>query len=242
MSMKISEEQVIELINNGGIKIVNNISISDLCTIINESFMEFRNFEKLGHGSYGDVFGYNDYAVKRFKNYLNEDNLSECLDAEILIELDEVKSVPKLYAVVYDEILIMERVYGYTVGDYCEDYNNEVNNPIGIDEEFIDKFKNALLDIVKAGYTPKDLHEYNVMIDSRNKEPKIVDVGLFRRHNQRYDNSDIHSLESNNGYMTANSWTGSTLRRFVNTHSDIMFKKNIEKEAKTILNGYNLMC
>lgn len=218
------------------VEMVTNMPIEDiyyLLDLIDSSQWgmanAFETLEWIGSGSFGRVYGYKDYAIKYLKD-INDDNN----DIDVLKALKHIEAIPTLYAVIDDRILIMERVYGMTVRDYCN-YGKDDNNKYGLDWGFMNDFDNALLEVVKAGYSPHDMHESNVMIDSRTKKPRLVDVGFFKPHNEEYDNYDIHTIKnSDRGYSNADRWTGTALRNYFHD-----LQRKLKREADEILAKYD---
>lgn len=211
------------------VEIIENMPMDDLYAIIDGLEEDFRHFEKIGSGSFGYVYGYGDFAIKIFKEEGNELNR----DIGVLKDIGHLDCIPTLYAVIDDSIIIMERIHGKTVRQYC--YGDDNNNEYGIDDNFIEKWENALLEVIKAGYSPDDLHESNVMIDSKTREPKLVDVGWFFKHESNYDNFDIHKMKTDYGYSRANTWTGDALKGYVRRE-----KRRLEKEAQKLIEKYNM--
>lgn len=160
----------------------------------------------LGRGVCGKVYGYKNYAIKKFHASRYKDNK----DIQILKDLRHLDCVPNIYAVIDDGgLIIMERVFGMTVGSYVD---NDRENSLNIGEEFMEKWRKALKDVIKAGYSPQDMHGHNVMIDTRTIEPKLVDVGFFtkRTHSDTYID-----FEEDSGYKTAEQMCGSELRIYL---------------------------
>lgn len=217
-------------IEGNNVEIVTDIPQEDLHYIVDlfsRSRDDFHDtLERIGSGSYGSVYGYKDYAIKR----LYDSSDSKNKDIEVLKNLKHLDCIPTLYAVINNSVLIMERIYGKTVRAYCHK-GQDNNNEYGIDDKFIEKWENALLDVVKAGYSPDDLHESNVMIDSKTREPKLVDVGWFFKHNEDYDDFDIHSMKTDYGYSRAEMWTGDALRSYIRREKQRMERKAIDAEV-----------
>lgn len=184
-------------------EIINPIPKTVLNHILN--LYETRNLyklEEIGSGSCGHVFAYGKYAIK----YIYDDTDDACNnDVEVLKEISHLDSIPTLYAVIEDRLLIVERIVGKTVRDYVNIYGN----PYNVNESILDQWENALIDILKLGYSPYDLHESNVMIDIKGNI-KIIDVGFFKKHGcgdcLDYDNT---------GYRSAQRWTGEVLRQYI---------------------------
>jgi serine/threonine protein kinase len=211
------------------VEMVNEIPMEDIEVIIKSYEGRFGSFSHIGSGSYGDVFGYNQYAIKRFQDEDDEYNR----DIEVLKDISHLEFIPTLYAVIDDCVMIMERIDGRTVREYCN-YGRDDGNIANVDQNFVDMFENCLIEIVKNGYSPEDLHESNVMIDFVTKTPKIVDVGYFKKHYSDYDNFDIHTIKnSDGGYSRANMWTGKSLQRYVDKQ-----QAKLQGEANDVLKKY----
>src|SRR5690606_24508914 len=94
------------------VEIIENMSMDDLYAIIDElNNNNFRNFEKIGSGSYGHVWGYGDYAIKKFKDRNDKQNR----DIQVLKDIGHLDCIPTLYAVIDDHVMILERVKGKTI-------------------------------------------------------------------------------------------------------------------------------
>src|SRR6185312_6553113 len=208
------------------VELVTNMPQEDIYHIMdlyNEGSLH--KLKRIGRGSYGSVYGYKDFAIKEFHDSSDELNR----DIDVLKSLKHLDCIPTLYAVIDNSVVIMERVYGKTIRQYCHN-GEDNNNEYGIDESFIEKWENALLEVVKAGYSPDDLHESNVMIDERTIEPKLVDVGWFFKHNSNYDNFDIHKMKTDYGYSRAQMWTGDALKSYIRRE-----RRRLEREAEKVL-------
>lgn len=190
------------------IEIVNPIPQDDL-DFITQKFMddELSDLMTLGKGSYGKVYGYKDYAIKKIFDV----TITKNKDIEVLKDISHLKCIPTLYATIDNKLLISERVYGKTV----ERYSSETHNPYNIDERILDDWHNALFSIIREGYSPDDLHENNVMI-SKDGELKIVDVGWFFKHGFDENRFDDDSVKEEYGYERANQWAGFYLKKYIN--------------------------
>lgn len=78
----------------------------------------------------------------------------------------------------------------------------------------MNQWEQALIDIIRRGYTPYDLHGENVMICSQTGNIKIVDVGLFKKHFQ--DSEDIDSFKTRNtDYQLTSETTERRLKTYI---------------------------
>lgn len=171
-------------------------------------------FDRLGSGSYGEVYGYKGFAIKMLDESEFCDD-GENNDVEVLQNLAHLDCVPKLYAVVDKSIMIVERIRGLTIRDITE--QGKEMDTINLDERFEEKFDLSLKAIIDSGYSPNDLHESNVMIEEITNNPKIVDVGWFKRHHWTKGNySDVDEIVGSiDGYSRAHRWTGNAVSRYV---------------------------
>lgn len=171
-------------------------------------------FDRLGSGSYSSVYGYKGYAIKQLQEDYTFDD-GENNDVEILKNLSHLDCLPKLYAVIDDNVMIVERIRGLTVGAITD--KGVKNDSINLDERFKEKFDLSLKQIIESGYSPRDLHENNVMIEEITNNPKIIDVGWFKKHHWKdNDYSDVEEIaESVDGYTGAHRWTGGAIDRYL---------------------------
>jgi RIO-like serine/threonine protein kinase len=190
------------------IEIVNQIPQEDL-NYIAQKFKdgELAELQTIGRGSFGKVYGYKDYAIKRLFDETNEKNR----DIAVLKDISHLECIPTLYATIDNKLLISERIYGKTV----EMYSSDISNPYNIDDRIIEDWHNALFSVIREGYSPDDVHENNVMI-SRDGELKIVDVGWFFKHGCEPNHFDDDSVKNEYGYERAEQWAGYHLKRYIN--------------------------
>lgn len=186
------------------VEIINFIPQEDLDHIIDiYKNDEFDEMDYLGSGSYGTVYGYKDYAIKKI--YDTDPHGSS--DAKVLKDISHLDSIPTLYAIIDEHTLVVERIRGKTVKDYSYD----LKNPWKIKKDIINQWEDILISILKLGYSPHDLHESNVMIEEKTGTLKVVDVGFFKKHG----NDDANTYKSDRGYDNAQSWAGRVLRDYV---------------------------
>lgn len=195
------------------IRIINDIPLE----VVNHIYNVYKNEEWhkldcIGRGASGKVYQYRDYAVKRLlrKNVKHK-------DIEILEALQGVSCIPTLFATIDERVIIMDRVKGVTLYQYI--YGNV---KIHIDPKFDKLYEQGLIEIIKVGYSPKDLHEENIMID-QNGKPVIVDVGLFQRVERDLDDKAIEILLQTNDDAI---WSLNLIRQYV-----LKRKKKREKVA-----------
>ena len=179
---------------NNKINIVTPFPLEDLQTIVN-SMNEYKrtrvypkDFVVLGDGHFGKVFGYKGYALKyvsggqsSYSGYGDFRKADEILDAYVLRRLQSVPSVPRLYGVIDNTIIIMEKVDGMTMRQYDRQMQDEKKMDNFIHPNFIKDYEEAIRDILMAGFEPKDLHMDNAMIERSTGKPRIIDVGLFEK-------------------------------------------------------------
>jgi len=174
---------------------MNTVAISDMEHIrnmveigdanINEGL---KTFDRLGHGFYGTVYGYKDYAIKYFRYGM--DSFSK--DIEMLVRLQHIKHVPRLYEVIDNKAIVISRVRGYTIHKYMANVESKrIDNFVS--PRFNIEYKKALQDIMRAGIHPADLHNENVMIEEATGLPVIVDLGEFR--DESFSKSSIENLD-----------------------------------------------
>lgn len=190
------------------VEIVNHIPQEDLQHIV-ELYNEdsLNSLDKLGRGSYGTVYGYKGYAIKKI---FDTDPFASD-DAKVLKDISHLDSVITLYAIINDDMIVTERVEGQTIRSYTE---TSINNPLKLGNDTVEQFDKALLDIVKLGYTPWDMHGANVMVNQDGKI-KIVDVGFFKKHGETYDDNEEFTYKSNQGYSQAQNLAISELKNYL---------------------------
>jgi hypothetical protein len=223
---------------NARIEVIQPLPLNDLMflvDLVNEgghNSPKASNLQKLGRGAFGTVLGYKDYAIKYFrdgadcyedKGY-NHNNIpqGEIRDAYILKELQSIPSIPRIYAVINNEAIIMEKVDGENVDDYRSrvrsSKNKSEDNYVSLD--FNKVFVEALKDILHIGYEPYDLHGYNVMVCRKTGLPKIVDVGLFKKivnADMKSQFKDKNSIDPSSVYPAcdAMSWIHSPMEEYI---------------------------
>lgn len=173
---------------------MNTLAVSDMEHIrnmveigdanINEGL---KTFDRLGHGFYGTVYGYKDYAIKYFRYGRDSDSK----DVLMLKRLQHLKCVPRLHEVIGTKAIVTSRIRGYTINRYMQ-YAETKRIDNFVSPVFNIEYQKALQDIMRAGIKPVDLHNENVMIEESTGLPVIVDLGEFR--NESYSEWAIENL------------------------------------------------
>lgn len=170
-----------------GLRFVNGkISMVDLYKIVNDiikgNLGKYNGYEYLGSGGFGEVYGYNNYAIKRFTSdltYKDEENdISDVSDAYILHKLQSVSNIPNIYGLIGKTAMIVDRIDGITLDDYIRGLKKNEITPFMCDN-FYDEYDKMIKEIFNLGFVPCDLNNNNIMICRKTGLPKIVDVGLF---------------------------------------------------------------
>lgn len=178
---------------------------NDILEYITELYKndELYRLKYIGNGTEGVVYEYKNYAIKKL--HLRSSDRSN--DIQVLKDLQELDFIPNIYATINNDLLIVDRIYGEILKEYARkmDYKE-----IDIPREFAKVWDEMLLQIIKLGYSPNDLHSENVMIDENNNI-KIIDVGWFEKHNDNY--STESEMRENSGYETAQSFSGGRFKR-----------------------------
>lgn len=213
--------------NLHSIELVNDIPYEDLDVILKfinddryfiEKKNEFKDFKFIGKGSYGMVYGYKGYAIKHMSVREFTEDSTECNDVAVLKDLGHLDCIPSLYAVINSNVMIVERIKGLTVRELC--IEGLTNGNIIMDETFVSKWDESLLEVIENGYSPRDLHESNIMIEEHTNKPKFVDVGWFIKHGCTYDSKD--SMMSNEGYQRAYDYSSYTIKGYIDKHKSSM--------------------
>jgi hypothetical protein len=194
--------RIVDTYNEGGIK----------------QFASDEEFERIGSGSYGTVYGYKGFAIKYL--YDLEDSFGNN-DVQALKDLCHLDCIPTLYAVVDGRLIITERIIGENVKSYVHKDDNELN----LDEGIIEHFSNILTDILFNGYSPQDVHWNNVMIETSTKTLKIVDLGFFYKHEKDYNEN---TYSTNDGYQDALDWVGKDLRKYFRKLNELSLNKYLQ--------------
>lgn len=246
------EQKEIVLPDNRIIEIIKPIPLEDLlhmAEVIRDGHdsERARELDQLGRGAFGTVLGYKEYAIKYFRNGKDcyedsgygQNGLSdkdEIRDVTVLRELQFIPSIPRLYAVIDGIAIIMERVNGHTCDDYMSNVRTAGYKGNYISKRFNKVYIEDLIKIAKYGFEPNDLHGGNVMVCKKTGLPKIVDVGLFKKFEERKIESikeksedeilEIYSVQS------AKSWIADRLESYIDRKKDPAKWKAIDIEEK----------
>lgn len=198
------------------VEVVNSILDTDLEFMANliqkgrYSPEGLNQLEKLGNGGFGHVYAYKNFAIKFFTSGIEG---TDNHDIKVLKDLQHLDCVPRLYAIVDNRAMIVSRVEGTTIGRYMMDVEDN-HIPNYVNPEFNIYYREALCDIVRAGYRPEDLHEYNVMIDSNTGLPVIVDVGLFRPLREPLGSNEV-DLDDFSSTRDAIDWVAYPMEKYI---------------------------
>lgn len=225
MKTLIDENFIIDFFENvWGVEIINEIPDEYLLQIIGryDNYIggysnDLFDLKLLGEGKSGYVFEFEKYAVKLIVNKESGITDRKQNDIQALKDLNHLDCIPTLYAVINEELIIMEKINGYTVNDYC---SKNGDNFLNIDDNFLDKWYNTLFTIIENGYTPDDLHDDNVMIDAERIRPVIVDLGWFDKHNKKY--SSLEEMKRNKGFENSEMWAGYMLNKYIQRNKKLV--------------------
>lgn len=192
------------------VELFGDISENDILRIVESKNKEYpmRDLEVIGSGSFSRVYTHNGYAIKHITR---PNDLNNCNDIQAFKDLRDCKYIPKLYAIIDNDIIVMERINGQTIGDYRRSIRNGLETTIG--EGFMNDFKDALVSIISMGYSPHDTHHDNVMVDYNNNIPRIIDLGWFFKHYKEFNSNEDMSKEDN--YLTAMEWAGTVIEECI---------------------------
>jgi len=214
-----------------------NINLDDfeyICSKLENAVMGRDNlddWDELGHGAQAIVFGYKDYAIKVFQHgYWRSHDIS------VLGQLQHLEHVPRLYGVFHHnkevKAVIMSKVDGYTISSYrYKVRSGKIDNFVST--RFNHVYKELIKDIMRAGFSPDDLHSGNVMIDKHTGLPVIVDFGEFDK--KQYGYGVIDKLDFRRHFDT------------YQTHEEviypmaIMINEKLHKEAQGYFESYKDM-
>jgi tRNA A-37 threonylcarbamoyl transferase component Bud32 len=196
--------RIVDTYNEGGIK----------------QFASDEEFERIGSGSYGTVYGYKGFAIK----YIHDPSDYGNNDVQALKDLSHLDCIPTLYAVVDNRLIITDKIIGENVKSYVHKDDNSLN----IGEEILDHLNDILSSILFNGYSPQDVHWNNVMIETSTKTLKIVDLGFFFKHEKEYNDNNY---STDDGYQDALDWVGKDFRKYFRKLNELSLNKYLEAKA-----------
>jgi RIO-like serine/threonine protein kinase len=130
----------------------------------------------LGEGLSGQVFSFEDFAVKVYK-----EDFSEKDDHLMLTNLNAHPMFPKLHFQ-NDKFMVVDQVKGYTLAQ-LRDEGYKLN-----DAQFR-QLEKTIEECYASGIIPHDIHLNNIMLDEHGNL-KIIDVGRFFYSDHKEDYQD----------------------------------------------------
>lgn len=194
--------QIVEKVYEKDLVIVNEMPQEDLNIIMSLHYSKTisEKLELIGTGEFGRVYAYKslsgkEYAIKIEKEMHEKNYGGQTFDATILSKLQGIKYIPKLYAHIGEDFLIVDRVKGVTI----EAYKDGQTRGIYPREDFVFVFEKTIDNIFERSIRPSDLHLKNIMINDEGL-PIMVDFG----HWEDYTNSPIKPSKSSVMYRIIN--------------------------------------
>lgn len=172
------------------IKIYNEEVLKDLEYILeNINSKDCADFNILGTGSEGFVYGYKQYAIKLFHEHciLYE---FEKTNTYILSKLQNMSSYPKLYAG-NNEIMIYEFIDGVLLSDCFEEELKKCKS------DCLDVLLKDIEKTLNKNILYQDLHDENIILNN-NGYFKIIDVGRFKKVNENAINYYLTDFKHEN--------------------------------------------
>lgn len=142
------------------------------------------HYSLLGEGLSGQVYEFENYAVKVFKEDYSEND-----DFIMLNHLHNHPSFPTLHYK-EEQFMVVDKVSGYTLGQALKSGDQ-------LSEKTFRQIEMYVEDCYKEAIIPHDLHLNNIMIDKEN-QVKIIDVGRFfyTSHKESYLDQISEDLEN----------------------------------------------
>jgi serine/threonine protein kinase len=145
-------------------RLIDQQSVDYLSSLVVKGDVE-KHHTLLGEGLSGQVFSFEDYAVKVYK-----EDFSEKDDHLMLANLDAHPLFPKLHFQ-NEKFIVVDQVNGYTLAQ-LRDAGYKLK-----DAQFR-QLEKAIEECYASGIIPHDIHLNNIMLD-QNGNVKIIDVGRF---------------------------------------------------------------
>lgn len=165
-----------------GSRLIDQTSVDYLSSLVVKGDVE-KHHTLLGEGLSGQVFSFEDYAVKVYK-----EDFSENEDYKMLHRLDAHPMFPKLHFQ-NEKFMVVDQVKGYTLAQ-LRDAGYKLK-----DAQFR-QLEQTIEECYAAGIIPHDIHLNNIMLDE-NGNVKIIDVGRFfySDHKEDYKEKIREDLE-----------------------------------------------
>jgi serine/threonine protein kinase len=145
-------------------RLIDQESIDYLSSLVVKGDVE-KHHTLLGEGLSGQVFSFEDFAVKVYK-----EDFSEKDDHKMLDLLDVHPLFPKLHFQ-NEKFMVVDQVKGYTLAQ-LRDAGYKLK-----DAQFR-QLEQTIEECYASGIIPHDIHLNNIMLDE-NGNVKIIDVGRF---------------------------------------------------------------
>jgi serine/threonine protein kinase len=156
-------------------RLIDQESVDYLSSLVVKGNVE-KHHTLLGEGLSGQVFSFEDYAVKVYKEDFSEND-----DHLMLTNLDAHPMFPKLHYQ-NDKFMIVDQVKGYTLAQ-LRDAGYKLK-----DAQYR-QLEKTIEECYESGIIPHDIHLNNIMLDE-NGNLKIIDVGRFFYSDHKEDYQD----------------------------------------------------
>lgn len=161
-------------------------------------------FTLIGRGWFGEVYRFHNYAIKIIRKD-RKDSMSGLKDIHMLKELSFLDFIPKIYASINNDCVIMELIEGKTIAEYIGG-----DNTLNLDMSILYELEDCLRKVYQSGFIPSDCHSENIMIDN-NGHIKLIDVANYRAY--AYTDSDL--MEINLSQNTGLYFAGDELKAYL---------------------------
>lgn len=163
-------------------RLIDQGSIDYLSSLVVKGDVE-KHHSLLGEGLSGQVFSFEDYAVKVYKEDFSEND-----DHKMLTNLNAHPLFPNLHFQ-NDKFMVVDQVKGYTLAQ-LRDAGYKLK-----DAQFR-QLEQTIEECYASGIIPHDIHLNNIMLDE-NGNVKIIDVGRFfySDHKEDYQEKIREDLE-----------------------------------------------
>ncbi|TCS96602.1 hypothetical protein [Hazenella coriacea] len=161
----------------------------------------------LGEGLSGQVYEFENYAVKVFKEKYSEND-----DFIMLNHLHNHSGFPNLHYK-EEQFMVVDKVSGYTLGQALKSGDS-------LNDEIFRQIEVYVEDCYRDGIIAHDLHLNNIMIDKDN-HIKIIDVGRFfyTTNQESYTDQIREELENIKYHLFSFPFSSKKRRRRRHKHS-----------------------